>query len=443
MGTGVRDFGATIGGKVGKVLLGIMTQSLLAWNLGPADRGSLAICLVYSSLLVIIFSLASDSAAVYFVSSRRFSISEGVIYTVIYSVIASATAMVAGWFALDLPLAFFQQATPGEFKLTLLLVPTTLLGIDLPLLFTAVYRFKTFAWLSFAQSVLQLIFTVIFVWILRGGVRGSLWASIVSAGAIVPASLVLFRLQCGLKWTRPTLEKLMAMLRYGVRYYLGKISNMVNLQSGPIILAFFVNRAEIGWFAVAARLTSLVEMIPDSMVAVLFPRSAGHQEGRSQLVARTSRIVGTICGIILIGLAVVAHPLIRIVFSPDFLPAVPFVRILALGLIIRCMSKVAVSYLLGTDHPGVGAVAVVAGVSVNLAAMLYLLPRVGVIGAPWGMTLSYFISSAVILISFSSLSGLTLKDIFTFRRSDWSELRKLADRLARRIRRREKNEKRL
>ncbi len=430
MGAGVNDFGVTIGGKVGKVLPGILTQSLLAWNLGPAGRGSLAICLVYSSLLVIIFSMASDTAAVYFVSSRRFSISEGVIYTIFYGAIASMAAMAAGWFAIGLPLAFFQQAAPEEFKLALLLVPATLFGVDLPRLFTAVFKFRIFAGLVLAHSFLQLIFTVLFVWILRGSVRGALWASIWSAGIVVVISLVLFRRECGLRWVRPTASNLGAMLKYGLRYYLAKISNMMNLQVGPIILAFFATRAEIGWFAVAARLTNLVEMIPDSMTAVLIPRAAGHQEGRSRLVARASRIVGVVCGVILIALAVVAQPLIRLVFSPEFLPAVPFIRIIALGLIIRCMSKVTISYLLGTDHPGVGAVAVAAGVSVNLAAMWYLLPRVGVIGAPWGMTISYLVSSAIILGSFSRLSGLSLKEIFTFRRSDWSEMGKLADRLA-------------
>jgi len=55
--------------------------------------------------------------------------------------------------------------------------------------------------------------------------------------------------------------------------------------------------------------------------------------------------------------------------------------------------------------------------------MWYLLPRVGVIAAPWGMTISYFISSAILVVSFSRLSGLNLREIFSFRRTDWSEMK--------------------
>jgi O-antigen/teichoic acid export membrane protein len=249
---------------------------------------------------------------------------------------------------------------------------------------------------------------------------------------IILASLVLFRRECGLHWVCPVPSKMLGLLKYGFRYYLAKVSNMVNLQAGSVILAFFATRVEVGWFAIAARITQLVELLPDAMAAVLFPRSAGNVDGRSVLIARASRVIGAVCGVILVSLALFAHPLIRIVFSPEFIPAVPFVRILALGLIVRCMSKVLVAYLLGTDHPGIGATAVAVGAAVNLAAMWYLLPRVGVIGAPWGLTISYGISSAIILASFCRLSGISLRELFTFRRSDWLELGKLAARLGRR-----------
>jgi O-antigen/teichoic acid export membrane protein len=187
MSTGACDFGVTIGGKIGKVILGILTQSLLAWNLGAAGWGSLAVCLIFSTAMIIIFSLSCDNAVIYFVSSRRLSLSEGVIYTLLYGLIASGTAIGLGIIAINFPWAFFQQATPGEFKLALVLVPFYLLCTDLPRLFTAVYKFKCFALLSLGHSFFQLVFTVVFVWILSGAVSGALWASIASSAVIILA----------------------------------------------------------------------------------------------------------------------------------------------------------------------------------------------------------------------------------------------------------------
>ena len=433
MRSGIRDFGVTLGGQIGKICIGLFTQSILAWSLGPADRGSLAICLVYSSILFIVFAVSCDISAVYFVSSGKFSLSEGIICTLIYGLSASLAAIVIGWYLIKLPLAFFDQASPENFRLALFFVPVMLLSDVLPRLLTAIHQFKLYSILSILRSAFQLIFTVIFVLVLKWGVKGSLLASLINGALIVVIVLFIFRWKFDLRWVRPTGKNFLAMFKFGLRYYPGKLSNKMNLEVAPIMLAFFATRAEIGWFAIAARLTQLVEMIPETMTTVLFPRVAGDREGRSRLVARSARVIGIICGLILLLMAVLAEPIVTVIFSPAFLPAVPFIRILAVGLIVRSMCKVLVPYLLGIDHPGHASVAVIAGVATNLGVIWILLPRVGVIGAPWGMTAGYFISSAILLASFRHYSGLSLKQIFSFRRADWIELETLLSRSWKRI----------
>jgi O-antigen/teichoic acid export membrane protein len=433
MRSGIRDFGVTLGGHTGRICIGLLTQSILAWTLGPADRGSLAICLVYSSILFIVFAVSCDISAVYFVSSGRFSLSEGIIYTLIYGISASLAAIVIGWYLIALPLAFFNQASRANFRLSLFFIPVLLLAYVLPRLLTAIHQFKLYSMLAILRSVFQLIFTVLFVLILKWGVKGALMASIINGAAIVLIVLVIFRWKFDLRLVKPTGKKFLSMFIFGLRYYPGKLSNQLNLEIAPIMLAFFATRTEIGWFAIAARLTQLVEMIPETMTTVLFPRVAGDREGRSRLVARAARVIGIICGLILILLAVLADPIVTVFFSPAFLPAVPFIRILALGLIVRCMCKVLVPYLIGIDHPGHASFAVIAGVTTNLGLIWLLLPRIGVIGAPWGMTASYFVSSAVLLASFSHYSGLSVRQIFSYSRADWIELEKMVSRGWRKI----------
>ncbi len=422
---GIRDFGVTLGGQVGKIGIGLITQSILAWSLGPADCGSLAVCLVFATTLHIVFAVSCDTAAVYFVSSRKFSLSEGIIYTLLYGALTSLAAIAVGWMLLRLPLKFFSQASPEYFRLALVFVPFSLLNEVLPQLFTAIRQFKLFSLLTVGRSGLQLVFTVILVLIAGEGVRGALWASILTAAVTVLISLVIFVWKFGVRWVTPTGEKLWAMFLFALRYYSGKLSNKMNLEIAPVMLAFFATRAEIGWYALAARITQLVEMIPETMSTVLFPRVAGDREGRIRLVARSARVTGIVCGVILLALAVVARPLVAVVFSPAFLPAVPFIRILSAGLVLRCMAKVLVPFLIGIDHPGQASLAVIAGAVANLGVIWLLLPRVGVIGAPWSMAASYFVSSIFLLASFSRFSGLTWAEIFSFRRADWMEVEKL------------------
>ncbi|MHC5172664.1 MAG: hypothetical protein ACYSPJ_02710 [Planctomycetota bacterium] len=62
------------------------------------------------------------------------------------------------------------------------------------------------------------------------------------------------------------------MFHYGLRYYVGKISNQVNFQLGTLILAFFATQEQIGIFAVASQVTARAMLVPDALATVLMPR---------------------------------------------------------------------------------------------------------------------------------------------------------------------------
>ena len=96
MKTGFDEFSLTLGSRLLMLLTAIGVQSCLAWFLGPAGRGSFAVCLLFAVLLNVVFAVGCDAAAVYFVASKRFSISQGVVYSVLFAGISSALAITAG-----------------------------------------------------------------------------------------------------------------------------------------------------------------------------------------------------------------------------------------------------------------------------------------------------------------------------------------------------------
>jgi len=416
---GFQDFGLTLGGRVGGLFFGMLTQIILAWNLGPDGRGSLAVCLVFAAILGMVFSVGSDIGVLYFVSSGNFSVSEGVFYVSIFAAISSILAMAAGSALMCAPLTFFAKATHGAFLLSLLLVPATLFSEVFYRLLTAVHMFKAFALASVLKSSLQTVLTIGFVWWAGWGVNGALLASIVTAGGILGICLIFLLHNFPMVRFRPSIADLKAMFWYGTRYYAGKISNMTNTQIGTVLLAFFAAPSEIGWFAVASRMTNLVEILPESITTVLFPRMASAPDGRKRLVVQTSQIVTIICGSIFLALSLLATPIVRILFSPEFLPAVPLIRILSIGGAVFCSGKIFLSYLIATKHPGVGSIAVTIGVIVNVALLVVLLPWIGVSGAAWAMALNYVVSSIVLFWAFRRFSGVRFADFFSFGGSDW------------------------
>jgi len=420
MTTGIRNVSMVLGGRLGALSTGVLTQSLLAWSLGPADRGSLAVCLLFPALLVMVFSVGCDYGATYYVASRKFSISEGLFYSTVYCVISSVAAMAIGLWLIDRPIAFFSQATREAFRLSLWLVPVLLFSGIIERLLTAVELFTHYSMVVIVRSVLQLSTTIVFLLGFGWGVEGALAASIVTGVVTTVVCLWIFAAKCRLAWVRPSLGKFRRMLSYGLRYYSGKIGNAANVQIGTLALAFFATPVEIGWFAVAARLTKLVEMIPEAVTTVLLPRVAGDRHGSKDLVCRVARLVHVISIGVLLAMAALATPVVGILFSPDFLPAVPLIRILAIGTAAFCTGKVFLSYLIGTKHPGVASLAVGAGAAVNVALIWWLLPAWGISAAAWATTANYVVASCLLALAFRFFSGVPLAEVFRFRVADWS-----------------------
>lgn len=418
MASGFRNFNLTFGSRIVTLLMAVGTQSCLAWFLGPSGRGSYAVCLVFASLFSIIFAVGCDIASTYFVSAKRFSVSEGVTYVLIYGGISSGLAIIAGLIVMQLPLAFFDKATPSAFYLALVTIPTSLFSLTFMRLLTAIDQFGCFAIMSVIDGVAKLVLSLVFVGVFSWGVNGALLAILVAGVVTTLSTLLLFLGRYSATLVMPSVRKLLDMLNYGLRYYIGKLSNRLNFQIGTIILAFFATNEEVGLFATALQITAQIMIIPDILTIVLIPRIAGDEMGKKQLVAQCARLAGLVCGVLLLTLAVFAKPIVVILLSPVFLPAAPLIQILAIGVSIRCACKVFVPYLVGTNHPGIASMSVLTGTLVNLGIVWVLFPIMGLVGAALGLMISYFVTSAILTITFSQLGELSLTEIWRYRRSD-------------------------
>ncbi|MEA1928498.1 MAG: oligosaccharide flippase family protein [Candidatus Auribacterota bacterium] len=429
MKTGIRDFLSTFGGRVGAMLLAIISQIILARVLGPSGRGSLYVCQVFQSILALVFAVGCDVAAVYFVSSRRFSLSEGVTYTLLNGTVSSILAIIAGWLLISSELEYFTKATPAEFKLSLLFLPITLFSLVFHNLLTAVGRFGFFGIVTLLRAAVQVICTLIFVWWAGWGVSGGIWATIAAYGTGLLVSLCVLFFIDHTRLVRPEIKKAGKMFFYGLRYYFGKLSNIANMQVGSIVLGFLATESEIGYFSVAFRLLKQVESISQTLATILFPRVAAARDGKRELIARVVRATLAFCGGALFLIAVFARPLIVGLYDIDYAPAVPLLRILCLAIGLRCLGKLLAPYLIGTDHPGFASIAVGAGAIINVGLIFILLPVIGISGAAWGVTGSYLISTVILLVGFCYFSKLSLAEIFTYHREDFTDLTMMAHKI--------------
>jgi O-antigen/teichoic acid export membrane protein len=421
----IRDSGTVLASRVACIILGLATQSVLAWMLGAGPRGSYAVCIIFASMLMLIFQLGVDVASVYFVASRRFTLSEGLTYILIYGGVGGLLAVLAGSVALQMPLAFFDKAPTFSFQLALLHMLVMFFSIPISQLLIAVHDFSWSAILNILTATTHLILTVVLLLVFPENVNAALVGVMASGLFGILSSVYILCRKYEARLVRPRLSPLLAMLSYGARYYFGKLSNQVNFHIGTIILGFFAVESEIGLFSVATILATQTLMIPDALSTVLMPRVAVDEKGRHELVAQCARVAGVFCAVVLLVLCLVATPFVKLVFSPEFLPMVPLVRVMAIGVLFRSISKLFVPYLIGMNHPGTASLAVGAGVTANLLLLWLLMPRFQLNGAAMAMTGNYLLSAAILTWAFVRISKMNLRSTLQLRRSDWDPLRRI------------------
>lgn len=418
MTSGTKDTIIIFTARIITLFFGIGTQSCLAWFLAPDGRGSYAVCLIFASLIGVLCGFGIDVAVQYHVASKKMSVSEGVSVALSYAAVGSLLAVSLGIIMMQMHLSFFTKASQESFYLALLFIPISMLTSFFPLLLIGLRQFKWMAIFSILQSGIQLIGVILLVWMFGLGVNGALTAVLLTGLIIIALNFIFLRKKYGVILAWPSINHLHIILLYGIRYYFARFSNILNFRIGTIILAFFVSRSEIGFFAVATQLIAYVIVIPDVLTKVLMPRIAADSNGRASLVAQSIRLSGIACGAIIIMLLLVSKLLVQILLSPDFLPIIPLLWILAPGIFVRSISKITIPYFNGTNHPGISSIAVVSGVATNLAFLAILLPLMGLSGAAWAMTIGYFVSSFVLIKKFHSMSSLTFIDVWKYKRKD-------------------------
>lgn len=405
MQSGARDTAVSFSSKLAVLAISVAVQSTLAWMLGPDGRGSYAVCLLFSMVLAVVFTFGVDRAGQYFAASRKIPVERAVTGTLVALGVGAALAVILGYLLTRTGLAFLEKAEPSSFLLALAVIPIVTFHNALVLLLVGLRRIGWMAVVTIVNVAVQLAAALVLVWALGLGVNGALGA-VIAAGLVSTAiSLVYLRRSGALARCRATGSDYRALVSYGLRYLVAKFSNIFYFRVGTIVLAFFVDPAGIGLFAAASTLISRVVLLPEALETALFPRIAGDERGRPELVAQSARATALVVGPGLVLLVALSGPIVRILLSPSFLPSLPLIWIIAPGIFFRATSKVLVPYFMGTDRPAVCSWAVGIGTVVNVACVFLLLPLVGLSGAAWAMTVGNLASSLILVVAFHRVTG--------------------------------------
>lgn len=362
-------------------LLGLANAVLLARLLGPQGRGELALVLLYPVLAHGLIGLALGDAVVY--RAAKGAAPAGLVPSaLVLSVGAGAAAIAAGWLLAPILYAGHAAEVMTAGLAYFLMVPFGLIGLHLGGVFQG--RLEYGAW-----NAIRLTTTFVTV----GAVGLLALAELPSVGHVTLAYLAGFCLSGGmallLAWRRGWLEarpdrgEVAGLLRFAAPLQVGVLVQIANERLDQLLIAGLLTPTDLGFY-VAAMAVAVIPSIPAVTLAnVAYPRIAGVADAidRGPVIERYVRLAVALGALIAAVLLVAGDRLILLLYGPAFAPAVPILAWYGLGAVALSARVVLAQAVKASGRPGLVMRAELAGLAVNVAGLLALLPTVGVVGA--------------------------------------------------------------
>ena len=203
------------------------------------------------------------------------------------------------------------------------------------------------------------------------------------------------------RW-RPTLEfsfvKIRGLFSYGSKLLVSSLIDTLYQDLRSLIIGRIYNSAMLGFYNRGKQFPNLiVSNINGSIQAVLLPALSSQQDDKLRVKNMMRRAIITSSFLILpamIGLAVVAEPVVKLILTDKWLPAVPFIRIFCVS---YALIPIHTANLQAINALGRSDIFLKLEVIKKIVGMLILLISIpyGVYAMAWGSLLSGIFSSFI------------------------------------------------
>jgi O-antigen/teichoic acid export membrane protein len=236
-------------------------------------------------------------------------------------------------------------------------------------------------------------------------------AVLLAAAKLKASSVLIFHL--------PTFRLIRQLLSYGGRALIGDVLQYFNYRVDVFVVLYLLGSSAVGIYAVSVSIAELIWYVPGAIATVLFPRTALDWEQATQFTPRVSRNVLFVTAIISIFVATMSPLLLITVYGEQYISSLMPLWLLLPGVVILGIAKILASDLAGRGRPEFGTFA--SGVSLIATIVLdfTLIPIMGVSGAALASTVSYTLTSLLILIAYMRISGNNAFSVLFIKRSDF------------------------
>ncbi len=395
LSTGVAIYGA------GDAAIQIVNFALLAVYvqggfLTAVDYGALAILVALEAFAKVLSRLGLDGAFMRYFHDRGHDVAR-LSSTIIWFLVATNVVLFGGaWLAapalghrlFDDPqyVTAFQLMLANTFFIALTFVPFHVMRLK--------NEAATYSAFAFARSVGTLALRVVFVIILGRGVAGMYAADLVVTLVLVPLMWPWFRPYLRMMFS---IEELRTALRFGLPRVPHGLAQQALEGGNRLLLGAYIPQAQLGIYQNAMTLGTGVKFFTAAFETAWAPfyYATARQPDAAHTFSRMTTYAVAVLVLIVAGTTATARDLILVVLTPDYLPAVSVLPIVAVAFALQGVYLLTSIGLNLTSRTEFYPVATMTAAIVGLVSGAVLMPPMGVTGAALALVIAYVTQAAV------------------------------------------------
>lgn len=193
-------------------------------------------------------------------------------------------------------------------------------------------------------------------------------------------------------WPRIDRQVFRNFLLLAIPFAIAGLLGRLYSYSDSLIMSKLLTPQDLGWWSVPYKITFAFQFIPMALSASVYPVISSltvSDPGKiSELFVRAWRYLFIIIFPLSLGLIAVSRPVIIRLYGLEYSPSVPVLRILLVSLFFSYLSIISGALLNATNHQKNQTTLIATALIINVLLNLFLIPRLGILGAAYAALIS-------------------------------------------------------
>lgn len=230
------------------------------------------------------------------------------------------------------------------------------------------------------------------------------------AGSFLAFAPVAFLLAGGGRKPSFPLDQIPALVRRGLVFAVWILLASLQPRIGAFALSMTDGSEAVGQYFAAQRACDLFLELATVISLVIFSDAVRHDRSESDTInegAQVALAIFVIFGIVACALQFAAPFVIRTLLGESYMDAGAALRIIGLGLPAAAAARILNGLISGLGRPGISVGVAASGLLANLV-LNWIWRDVGLLGAAWALTISYYVTLLLYLVIFRTMFDLRM-----------------------------------